>query len=118
MNTCKVCQKSYRKGVIAFIMGDRGLKGARVCQGCASDGVLVVAAKAGVTCSCGKPASKCSDCGKKPADMGRAIKALETLVKLAKHGSVRYMHATEIQNNDGRIEGLESAIELLKSGRF
>ena len=40
MTRCKGCGKEYRKGVLAFLLSPEGLKGARVCQTCASGGVL------------------------------------------------------------------------------
>ena len=118
MKLCKVCGKSYRSGRIAYIMSDKGLKGARVCQGCATGGVLVVAASEAARCKCGQPATKCHACaGTKSGDVVAAIKVLEGRLKVTK--STRYvLDPAGDAATEGRIEGLESAIELLKSGRF
>lgn len=119
MKTCKVCGHEYRKGRIAFIMGKRGLKSARVCQGCADKGVVLVAASPIQACKCGKPATKCHVCaGTKSGSLDDAIKRLEGLAKAKRLAKVASMSEHDIVTNDGQIEGLEAAIELLKSGRF
>jgi hypothetical protein len=119
MKTCKVCGHEYRKGRIAFIMGKRGLKSARVCQGCADKGVVLVAASPIQACKCGKPATKCHVCAgiKAPLFIDGAVKVLEGRLKAVK--TVRYtLNPAGDPFTEGKIEGLESAIELLKSGRF
>jgi len=104
LSTCKVCARSYRTGRIAFIMGEHGkLTGARVCQDCASDGVLVVAAKPARRCRCGNPAVKCGAC------------ASESQTKEKVEVCARRNQANDYRT--GRSTGLESAIELLESGR-
>ena len=119
MKTCKVCGHEYRIGRIAFIMGKRGLKSARVCQTCADKGVVLVAASPIQACKCGKPATKCHVCaGAKSGDLSDAIKVLEGRAKARKVMPIANMDEHTVETNDGFIEGLESAIELLRSGRF
>jgi hypothetical protein len=136
MTTCKVCSKKVRKTSIALILRDGTLKGARVCQGCLSAlGVTIVVAREVPRCKCGQPATKCHACaGSKSGDVQGAIKALEGRLKAAKatpapespvyaepdkrgRDAVRANAHYGQGHHDGRIEGLESIIELLKSGR-
>jgi hypothetical protein len=119
MKTCGLCARTYRKGSLAVVMTDRGLKSKRVCQDCADKGITLVAAMPAVRCKCGKPATKCHVCaGTKSGDLAGAIKVLEGRLKARKLMPVASMDEHAVETNDGVIEGLESAIELLKSGRF
>ncbi len=99
MSTCKVCSKQYRSGRIAFIIVGGQVKGARVCQACAKDGVLLVAAKPAVT---------------KTVEKGAPVSA-EVLKNL-----LRALKTSPRSNNEvddafmcGKIEGMENAIAAL-----
>jgi hypothetical protein len=105
-------------------MGEHGkLTGARVCQDCASDGVLVVAANPARRCRCGNPAVKCGACAsesqtKEKVEVVRdAIKRLKVLLTANEAGKTPGLGAAN-DYRTGRSTGLESAIELLESGRF
>jgi hypothetical protein len=46
MSVCKACGNTFRKGVIAtYLEPGMGPRGAKVCQECARDGMLVVVRK-------------------------------------------------------------------------
>ena len=97
MTRCKGCGKEYRKGVLAFLLSSEGLKGARVCQSCASGGVLLVAPKLA-------PVVKQSVA--RPEGLERAIRMLRTYGKAAS--------TTPGELSKGRSEGFEGAIECIK----
>jgi hypothetical protein len=114
MKTCKVCGNKVRKTNLALVSEDGILKSGRVCQDCLSKhGVTIVLRPAVKMCKCGQPATKCHVCaGSKSGDLTSAIATLRGRLKTAKVTPVLSEHL------EGRIEGLESAIELLESGRF
>jgi hypothetical protein len=134
MTTCKVCGKKVRKTSLALILRDGTLKGARVCQVCKTAlGVTIVVAREVPHCKCGEPATKCHVCaGSKSGEVSGACDVLEGRLRAAKatpapespsvdktgQGAARADAHYGQGHHDGRIEGLESAIELLKSGRF
>ena len=108
---CKVCDKAYRKGRIAFIIVGNTVKGARVCQTCAGDGVLLVAAKPAVrvVTSTGVPVA------------AEVLKNLKAQVKALKAfpGSPDPNDPDERlleQFHMGKIEGMENAIAALTKG--
>ncbi len=103
MKTCKVCNKSYRTGRIAFVMTDKGLKGARICQPCAKDGVLLVAAKPAVTEVIEKGGSVAPE----------VLKNLKAQVKGLKltMNDPRFDGSEDFIN--GQIQGMENAIHAL-----
>ena len=120
MKTCKVCGEPYRKGQIVHIMGERGLQAVRACQKCAGKGVTLVATNPVTFCKCGNPATKCHICAgsSQPAgDIAAALKQLEGRLKLIKM-SPAPTDEKAAASLSGRIEGMESAIALLKSGKF
>jgi hypothetical protein len=102
MAKCKVCLKVVRKTSIAFVMGEAGrLQGARVCQQCANDGILIVAARAAVV--------KTVERG--PAAGAEVLKQLKSIVRALKMaGSGEVQGSPEDSFYNGRIEGLENAI--------
>ncbi len=118
---CKVCNKTYRKGVIASVMTDKGLKGARVCQSCAKDGILLVAAVPLTKCLCGAPAVKCVACVKTDPDarVRNIAQNLRTQIKAAKlFSSKGDPECDELEDNpesfrQGKIEGMENALAAL-----
>lgn len=97
MTRCKGCGKEYRKGVLAFLLSSEGLKGARVCQACASGGVLLVAPKL---------APVVKQAVARPEGLDRAIRMLRTYAKV----SDQYPEA----HAKGRAEGFEGAIEIIR----
>lgn len=118
MSTCKICNKSYRTGRIAFIMADGALKGARVCQTCAKNGVLLVAANAATRCTCGKPATRCKACGHRDDVKEKTSGPVTEILKRLK-GLLKAYEIAEVEPyNMGKIDGLNSAIVLIESGRW
>jgi hypothetical protein len=98
---CKGCGKEYRKGVLAFLLGPEGLKGARVCQACASGGVLLVAPKL---------APVVRQAVTRPEGLERAIRMLRTYAKAADSQG-----KAELEDFlRGKAEGFEDAIECIK----
>lgn len=105
MTRCKGCGKEFRKGVLAFLLTPKGLTGARVCQACASGGVLLVAPRV---------APVVQNKTVRSDGVKRALRMLRTYANVSRHhagmngGIGRDAHAA------GRAEGFEGAIELLK----
>jgi hypothetical protein len=109
---CPGCGKEYRKGsiVVLFAPGARP-RGARVCQGCADGGMTVVAQKVA-------PKVFKAHAGDVAAFADKCIRQLRTYGKLAE--STAKAEATPAADREffrGRAEGLDAAIELLKSER-
>ncbi len=101
MSTCKVCGKSVRKTAIAFVMSDRGLKGARVGVGCcAKDGILLVAAR---------PQIK-EVVAKGPPVATEVIRTLTAQLR-----ALKAVHGVPDDYMCGRIEGLENAISAMRA---
>lgn len=120
---CKVCGNPYRKGKLAWVMGRRGLQRVRVCTGCADKGATIVAATPIVSCKCGKPATKCGTCSTQSEEKQRAssvegvVKALDGVLKGMKtFGPDPSQHQKDFI--DGKREGIELALDMLKSGKF
>jgi hypothetical protein len=115
MTRCKACGSDYRKGVLAFLLTPGGLKGARVCQSCASGGVLLVAPKLG-------PVVRKKEV--RSDGVERALRQLRTLAGAAQAVSKKtFPPSTPLREIDdrlnverfsGRAEGFESAIEVLR----
>jgi hypothetical protein len=111
MTRCKACGSDYRKGVLAFLLSPGGLRGARVCQSCASGGVLLVAPKLGPVVQ--KKAVR-SD------GVERAIRMLRTYAAASRDAAKANLHSESVadermrQAHAGRAEGFEGAIEVLK----
>jgi hypothetical protein len=120
MSRCKACGHEYRKGALAFLLTAQGLKGARVCQACASGGALLVAPKVAPVM-------------KRAVDRGdvieRALRHLRTLEGAARatyrqHAAYsqdegkseleRQQHTELAMMADGRAQGFEGAIEAIK----
>jgi len=104
MKTCKVCGKQYRTGRIAFVMTDKGLKGARICQPCAKDGVLLVAARPAVTVVTMNHKPVAPEVLKNLKAQVRALKATLGVVPDSSAAS---------EFLSGKIEGMENAIAAL-----
>lgn len=119
---CKVCGNEYRKGKLAFIMGTHGLQRVRVCQPCAGKGTILVAALPIVPCKCGKPATKCGAClyeAETKARAGAVQGAINVLSSTLK--GMRGTTILDIKQKDfieGKQEGIELALDMLKSGKF
>lgn len=111
MKNCKLCGRQYRTGRIAFVMAEGGLKGARVCQPCANAGVLLVAARPVVR----KPAEK------GPPASAEVLKLLKAQLKAAKAIPTNGLEGSTALGTDqfieGKIEGLENAIDALEGKR-
>jgi len=98
MTRCKACGKEFRKGVLAFLLTPGGFKGARVCQSCASGGVLLVAPKLG-------PVIRKKEVrGDAVERVIRQLRALSTGANLC--GSDDF--------HEGRRHAFEGAIEVIK----
>lgn len=124
IKSCRACGESYRKGTIAFVIKNGKLVAGRVCPSCAKQGVTIIGLEATSRCKCGKKPTTCGSCAvdtersNKASDLASAVKKLRAMVSVYKTSPVARMSEHAIEMNDGRIEGLESAIELLESGRY
>lgn len=94
MKRCNGCGKDHRIGVMVFLLIDGSLKGARVCQSCASGGVLLVAPKLAPVVKQAAP---------RPEGLDRAIRMLRT-----------YAKAAEANGAQARASGFEGAIECIR----
>lgn len=123
MNRCKGCGREFRKGTIAFLLTDKGLRGARICQDCASGGVLIVAPKLGPVVQ--KKVVR-SDAVKEVMRMLRsyAAAARNGVKSLQEEFESKREDATpnwlehqraQLSHFGGRAEGIESALAALES---
>lgn len=94
--------RKYRSGRIAFIIVGGVVKGARVCQKCAKDGVLLVAAKPAVTRTVEKGAPVAAEVLKNLKTQLRGLKAVP-----------RANNEVDDAYMDGKVEGMENAIAAL-----
>ena len=120
---CGKCGKAYRKGGIAFVATPDGLKNKRVCQTCLGQAVVIIPMDGATRCSCGEVATKCSRCVDKRALRERKGHVdVAVLVKVLKNRARAYSVAVtdlaKTEYRDGVKDGLESAAELLESGRW
>lgn len=110
MTKCRACGKQARKTRIAHVLAGRGLKGGRVCQECFDGGAHVVAPTLAPTVDVAK------------AERLAQREVLAPFIKLFE-GQVKALRAMPCPNEaeesfiNGKIEGLEGAIEALKGGR-
>jgi hypothetical protein len=99
MTRCKACSREFRKGALAFLLTPKGLTGARVCQSCASGGVLLVAPKL---------APVVREKVVRSDGVERALRQLRTLASASRANGAGFTF------DNGRAEGFEGAIEVLK----
>ena len=120
MKTCKTCGRQVRKTSIALILRDGTLKGARVCAEClTSYGVTIVVKPEVKRCKCGAPATKCHVCvSSKGADVTGVVKALKGRVKALTLTVDPERDPETFAYMKAKIEGMESAIELIEGGRL
>lgn len=122
MKSCGVCTREVRKTTMAYVMTAEGIKRKRTCAACVqSRGFTVIASDLAPKCKCGKPATRCSDHGTNTDssdEVRRAVKALRSLVKVVRATKPADREIITAGLVDARVEGLETAIELLESGRW
>ena len=127
MSTCKICRKNVRKTVIANIIQKGALVSGRICQKCASEGVLICAdGDKPLVCSCGAGATCCNACVAKEAlaavkragDMKKHVKHLKGLVRAYERASTLGPRIAEphVLGLEMAINYLESAAALVKEG--
>ena len=122
---CGKCGKAYRKGGIAFVAMPDGLKSKRVCQTCLGQAVVIIPMDGATRCGCGELATKCSRCVDKRAlrerkghvDVAVLVKALRNRAR-AYDVAVSVTDLGKTEYRDGVKDGIESAAELLESGRW
>jgi hypothetical protein len=106
MTRCKACGSEFRRGVMAFILTTKfGLVGARVCQSCASGGVLLVAPKLAPVV---KQKTVRSD------GVERALRMLRTFASVSRMSARDEQGDTVKASHHGRAEAFEGAIETIK----
>lgn len=125
---CGVCGNSYRSGTEVWVPEVGGKTGVRqkmvrkrACNGCAKRAMLIVASMPVARCRCGAPATQCHVCGSRKETAARKDGAdVKAIVKKLKVMKLAYEDPDESEQEyrDGRVHGLESAIELLESGRW
>jgi len=123
--TCGICQKPYRaRGTLVLTRIDGTIKTVRACMKCVVNTMPVHVPNV-QHCKCGALPVVCQDCkitfGKSYAaeagGINDAIKRLEGLVKAHRSGPRSEITSESVKLSHW-VEGLESAIDLLKSGRF
>jgi hypothetical protein len=108
LSTCKACGHTYRKGtLVTLLVPGQGVTGARVCQDCAAGGMLVVAPKV---------APKVEQKVARPEGYEKALRQLQVLARAARGTASQYAseEASDYSHFNGKAEGIESAIEVLK----
>jgi hypothetical protein len=130
MKKCGICRAPYRVGVLVWTMKEGKLVAVRACHNCERASVTIHVAQTLPLCACGARATTCVGCCAKAATkhaseakgIPAAIARLEGMVKAHKSGlPAKYRDQTE--KDAARllaawVEGVESALELLKTGRF
>jgi hypothetical protein len=108
MSTCPACQREYRSGTIAILLDSNGQPtNKRVCQKCASGGLLIVATKV--------PAPVQEKVVRAPA-FDNIITQLRVMSRAARVSEQRaeFDGGSPDPYFQGRAEGLEAALELVK----
>ena len=105
MRSCTKCGKAARKRVAVTMFRKGVLKGALVCQECAKDGIVLLAAEAAVR-------------EVRTVDKGpeAAVKAMKRLRKQFALASCIDEEARDVLN--GKLEGVDACIALVESGRY
>jgi hypothetical protein len=107
MTRCKGCGKEFRKGTIAcLLVPGEGFRGARICQECASDGVLLVAPKL---------APVVAQKVVRSDGVERVLRMLNTYAKMSRSSANAEAENIAVSSHHrGRAEGFEGAIEAIK----
>lgn len=124
---CGICNKGYRVGTIVHVKDGSGtLVRKRACTTCAGDAILLYVTPQATRCKCGEPATTCGVCvsirevtaKKGGADASAIIARLKGLVAGYQAGVDGSQIGQERLLLGARIEGIETAIQLLDSGRW
>jgi hypothetical protein len=106
MTKCKGCGNEFRRGSLAFLLTVDGIKGARLCQTCVAGGVTIVAPKLG-------PVVR-QVVGNNKERVDKVLRMLRTSAAAAR-STVAAEGGNEVSVcAQGRAEGFEGAIELIK----
>lgn len=106
MSRCPAHGGEFRKGVlVTLIVPGKGVRGARVCQDCANGGMLVVASKL-------PPVIEQKTT--RPEGYANALRQLQVIARAARASAHNADHPDEERFYNGRAEGFEGAIEVIK----
>lgn len=111
MSKCGGCGGEFRKGSTVTLLDPAagpGGKRARVCPKCVTRALVVVAPRVG---------TRTVEKVEKPLEVERLIKQLQSYSKVAQKALVDRPASGQVDFLEGRIAGLEAAIELLKKER-
>jgi hypothetical protein len=108
MTECKGCGREYRKGRTVILVSPKETRNARVCQSCADGGVVIVAKKIAPLVQAK------STVPEKRILFASVVKQLDTLRKALDLTIDTKSGLEENTFIEGKVEGLESAIEVLK----
>lgn len=115
MNTCPACEREFRSGSLVTLLDPvaRTSERKRVCSRCASGGLIVVAPRQTpiVKGLSAKTLQSVDD------TIQRTIRTLRTFANLAARESRSAKDPDTMRFQDGRAQGLEAAIELLRGPR-
>jgi hypothetical protein len=111
MRRCKACGQEFRKGTIALVLTSKGTKGATVCPSCAKGGTLIVAAGQETVTRIEVKKLSTRRLVAHLAALARVARAQSDQIRGNMDDDLKRMH-------DARAEGLETAIQAIKSGRF
>ncbi len=108
MRKCKGCGGEFRKGRLAFLFGDGGVKGALICPKCEKRGVLLV------------PILVVPKVDNERAERRSQREVLEPFVKNLR-GKIRLLKDSNNFGSDhgldSRLEAMEAILAMLEEGR-
>lgn len=108
---CKGCGGEFRKGRLAFLFGDGGVKGSLVCPRCEKRGVLLVPILVAPKVDGGKAARRSEREVLEPfvKNLRGKVKAMKTMNGISTDEGRAYVEA--------KIEAMEAVVTMLEEGR-
>lgn len=124
---CGVCTNTCRTTQLLYVSEKGKLTRKRACSTCVRQSISIFAAESAARCKCGAPAIICGTCVSKKetaakkggADVTPIVKRLKAMtISPTNRKAEEVLGSHEWCTADGVLEGLESAIALLQSGRW
>lgn len=116
---CSVCNKQCRTTSIVHVKKGVTLERKRACPKCEGEAIKVLCQEPSARCKCGEPATVCHVCAGEKERRGKKEGAdVAAIVKRLRAMAVGCGSGDEADYTGGRRSGIETAIELLESGRW
>jgi len=112
---CGVCREPYR-GKATMVLAGAKLERMRACPTCSKRAVAVIPGTPQTACKCGQPATTCAGCGNVGGRKEKAASVKEIVQMIDGLITVLSKRETTSDFLDGKIEGLETARDKIKSG--